>query len=235
MRIVDDAVEDGVGVGRLTDHVVPGAYRDLSGDQRGFRAVALFEDFEQVEALLIGQAMGAPVIQDEQIDPGKPVDKPREASIKASQRKILEQARHAQIEDRVVKPGCLPAEGAAEPGFPGGGLAGDDQILMSLELCPLCEREDIAPVEPALGGKVDIFDTGIGKAQPRRLQPVGEAAVGTNRDFTIEHQSEPFLTGKIAAIVLHGDVAPGGSHSRQAKRLHLVEGRMVQHGIAFLH
>jgi hypothetical protein len=71
----------------------------------------LFEDFEQLDALLIAQGMGAPVIEDEQIDPGKPVDKPREAAIKAGQGKILEQARHAQIEDRVVEPCCLATEG----------------------------------------------------------------------------------------------------------------------------
>ena len=161
MGIVDDAIENGVGDSRLPDHVVPGGHGKLGGDQRGFPAVAFLEDFEQVETLLIGQAMSAPVIEDEQFDPGKTVDKPREATIETSQRKILEQARHAQIENRVIEPGRLPAKGATEPGLSGAGLAGDDQILMRLEPCSLRKREDVAPVEPARRGKVDILDASI--------------------------------------------------------------------------
>ncbi len=59
MGIVDDAIENGVGDSRLTDHVVPGGNGKLGGDQRGFPAVAFLEDFEQVETLLIGQTMSA--------------------------------------------------------------------------------------------------------------------------------------------------------------------------------
>ena len=47
MGIVDDAIEDGIGDGRLTDHVVPLGDGDLGGDQRRFTPVALFEDFRR--------------------------------------------------------------------------------------------------------------------------------------------------------------------------------------------
>ena len=38
MRVVNDAVEDGVGEGGLADQVVPAVDRDLAGDQRGAAA-----------------------------------------------------------------------------------------------------------------------------------------------------------------------------------------------------
>ena len=50
MRIVDNAVEDGVCDGRLADHIVPLSDGQLGGDQGGFSSVALFEDFEKIEA-----------------------------------------------------------------------------------------------------------------------------------------------------------------------------------------
>ena len=53
MGVVDDAVEDGVGDSGLTDHVVPLSNRQLGGNQSRFAPVALFEDFQEIEALLI--------------------------------------------------------------------------------------------------------------------------------------------------------------------------------------
>src|SRR4051794_18595000 len=50
--IVDDAIQDRVGEGRIADQVVPAIDRDLAGDQRGAAAVALLDDLEQVAALL---------------------------------------------------------------------------------------------------------------------------------------------------------------------------------------
>jgi hypothetical protein len=65
MGVVDDAVEDGVGQGRLADQVVPFVDRDLAGDQRGAAAVAVFDDFEQVVALLGPERLKAPIIEDQ--------------------------------------------------------------------------------------------------------------------------------------------------------------------------
>lgn len=55
MGIVDDPVEYGISDSWLADHVVPGGHGKLGGDQRGFPPIALFEDFEQIEPLLIVQ------------------------------------------------------------------------------------------------------------------------------------------------------------------------------------
>ena len=65
MGVVDDPVENGVGDCRLADHGVPLGDGELCGDQGGFPAIAFFEDFQQIEALLIGQAVGAPIIKDQ--------------------------------------------------------------------------------------------------------------------------------------------------------------------------
>lgn len=97
MSIVDDAIEDCVGDGRLPDHIMPGRHRKLGGDQCGFATIPFLEDFEKIEALLVIEAVSAPVIQDKQLDPGKLVHHAREATVETRKSRILEHARHAQI------------------------------------------------------------------------------------------------------------------------------------------
>ena len=65
MGIVDDPVEDGICDGWLADHVVPLGHRQLGGNQGGFASVSFFEDFQEIEALLVIESVGAPVVEDE--------------------------------------------------------------------------------------------------------------------------------------------------------------------------
>ena len=48
VRVVDDAIEDGVGVGGIADQLVPFVEGDLAGDDGRAAAVTFFEDFEEV-------------------------------------------------------------------------------------------------------------------------------------------------------------------------------------------
>jgi hypothetical protein len=50
MGVVDEAVENGVGIGRVADDGVPVFDGELAGDDGGSAAVAFLEDFEKVVA-----------------------------------------------------------------------------------------------------------------------------------------------------------------------------------------
>jgi hypothetical protein len=58
VRVVDDAVKDGVSDCGLPNHVVPARDGKLRGDDGGASLIALLEELEEIEALLIGQSMG---------------------------------------------------------------------------------------------------------------------------------------------------------------------------------
>jgi hypothetical protein len=47
VRVVDDAIEDGVRVGGVANQLVPFVEGDLAGDDGRSSAVAFFKDFEQ--------------------------------------------------------------------------------------------------------------------------------------------------------------------------------------------
>jgi len=65
---VDDAVEDGVGQGRVADQVAPAVDRDLASQQRGAAAVAIFDDLQHVVALLGPEGFEAPIVEDQQLE-----------------------------------------------------------------------------------------------------------------------------------------------------------------------
>ena len=84
MGVVDDAVEDGVGDGGLTDHVVPLGDGQLGGDHGRFAPVALFEDLKEIEALLIIERVVPQSSRMSNWTPRKLVDEPREATVETS-------------------------------------------------------------------------------------------------------------------------------------------------------
>ena len=65
--VVDDAIENGVGEGRLTDDIVPLVEGELAGDERRAAAIAVLDDFHQIAPLVGDKPVRAPVIEDQQI------------------------------------------------------------------------------------------------------------------------------------------------------------------------
>jgi hypothetical protein len=47
---------------------VPAVYRQLAGDGDSATVVAVFDDFEQIPALLPGQGLRPPIVEDEKLD-----------------------------------------------------------------------------------------------------------------------------------------------------------------------
>ena len=80
MRVVHDAIEDGVGVGWIADQIVPFVDGDLTGDDGGSPAVAFFEDFEKVVACCGVERFESPIVEDEQLHAA---ERPQDAGIAA--------------------------------------------------------------------------------------------------------------------------------------------------------
>lgn len=229
--IVYDAVENGVGNGGFADHVMPLGDGELCGDQGRFPAVTFLEDFEEIETLLIGERVGSPIIENEQLDARQLVNEAGEPPVEPGEAKILEQTWGSQIENGMIEPCSLTSEGAGQPGFSGAGLAGNDHIFMSLQPGPLGQRQGVAPVKAAMGGKVDVFDACLGKAQPGSGESVGQAFVGSRCRFPVKHQTEPLVAAEIAMSVAFGQLPVGRYHPGETESLHLVEGWVCQHGV----
>ena len=71
VRVVDDTVEDGVGECRFADDVVPFVDGQLAGDQDGGVLVSVLDDFHEVGSLIGAEAVGSPIVEDEEIGLGE--------------------------------------------------------------------------------------------------------------------------------------------------------------------
>jgi hypothetical protein len=119
--IVDEAVEDGIGQGRVADDVMPVLDRNLAGDDGRRAAVSIVDDFEEIAALLDGHGREPPVVEDKQLDPGQAGQQTPVAAIAASECECLEQPRQAVIEDGAIVAAGLVTERAGDPALAGAG------------------------------------------------------------------------------------------------------------------
>ena len=87
---MDEAIEDGVGIGRVADGLVPVLDRKLACDDGGFAAVAFFENLEQVVAGLSIERFEAPIIEDEKLDAAERASDAGIATVAAGEREFAE-------------------------------------------------------------------------------------------------------------------------------------------------
>src|ERR1700730_3983457 len=127
--IVDDAIEDRVGDGGVSDDFVPAIDGQLAGDDNRTCFVATLDDFEQITALVGVERFWSPVVQDQQI---KSCDRPQHpgiASVGASQCESGEQTRNAMVGNGEVVPASLVAEGASKPTLADAAWPGNEEIM----------------------------------------------------------------------------------------------------------
>ena len=67
MGVVDQAIQDGIGQGGISALGMPFIHRELSGHQGRTEVVTVFEEFQEVPALFLGQGDQSPIVQDDQI------------------------------------------------------------------------------------------------------------------------------------------------------------------------
>ena len=86
LAVVDETVEDGIGVSGISDHLVPFIDRQLAGYDGGVAAVALFENLKQIVTRLGGERLKSPIVQDEQLDAGQGAEEPTIAELRRFER-----------------------------------------------------------------------------------------------------------------------------------------------------
>ena len=91
IRVVDDAIEDGVGDRRLAQIRVPLIAGQLARDDRRASRVAILQHFEKILTLDVGLGGQAPVIEDQDIDPCESREQNRVGAVGARERQLLKE------------------------------------------------------------------------------------------------------------------------------------------------
>ena len=190
MSVVDEAIENGIGVSRVADHLVPFVDRDLAGEDGRSSAVAFFEDLVEIAAGSGVERVEAPIVQDEELDAGEAAHDAGVASVAAREREVGKELGDALIEDRAVVAAGLVAEGTGKPTLSDAGWPAQDQIVVRVDPLAAGELVERPAIEATRGTVIDVLDDGL-MAQPGIAQPSGETFVATMGDFAIDQQAEP--------------------------------------------
>jgi len=121
--VVDEAVEDSVGVSRIADDVVPFVDRELAGDDRGSSSMAFFENFQQIMSCGGIERFETPVVKDEELHTPEHPQEPGITAVAARQREIGEELGNALIENGPVVTASPVSESASKPAFADAGRA----------------------------------------------------------------------------------------------------------------
>ena len=174
--VVDEAVENGVGIGGIADHGVPVFDGKLAGDDGGSAPVAFLEDFEQVVTGLGIERLESPIVENEKLDAAERAGEAGIAAVAAGERQIAEQLGDALIENGAIVAAGLVAERASQPAFADAGRAADRQIVVRVDPVAGDELLEQRAIEPARSAVIDILDERL-LAQPGIAQSGGELLV----------------------------------------------------------
>ena len=95
---VEKAIKDCVGKGRIADVLVPMLDGQLASEERGARADAIIEQFEQIGALARTDGRNREIINNHEVHLGDGSQALAEAAVGVTEAEFIEQARGAQVE-----------------------------------------------------------------------------------------------------------------------------------------
>jgi hypothetical protein len=228
MSVVNQSVEDGVGVGWIADDVVPAVHRKLARHKGGAAAIALLKDFQPVLPGFGAEALKPEVIEDEKIGAAEHTQQASMPAVASGESKIGEQFWNAAVENGPVVAACFVAKRAGKLAFAGSCFADDGKVVVGLEPIAFAKLVEQRPVETAGAAVIDILKTGL-MFQRRVSQPRRKTLLLSGCHFTIEQEAEPF--GMAEPLCLLGGVKAFESlgHAGKAKRAQLIEGRVGKH------
>ena len=136
---MDDAVEDGVGISRIADDMVPFVDRKLAGDDGGSSSMAFFEDFQQIMPGGRVEGFETPIVEYEKLHAPECPQEPGITAIAARQRKISEELGDALLENGPVVAASPVSESAGKPTFADAGRAAQDDVIVGVDPTALGE------------------------------------------------------------------------------------------------
>jgi hypothetical protein len=231
--IVDEAVENGVGVSRITDNIVPFVDWELAGDDCRSSPVAFFEDFEEIMPCSGIERFEAPVIKDEELHAPKRPQESGIATIAARQREISEELGNALIENGSVVAASPMAERASKPAFADAGRAAQDDVVVGIDPTALGQLLEQGAIETAGGTIVDVFDGSL-VAKPCISEPGRQLPIVPIGHLAIEQQREPVRVREGSSVARCGDFTEGLGHAEQPELVELIEGGMGEHVVSLM-
>src|SRR6266498_1770270 len=155
MTAMHDAIEDGVGQGRIVEVGVPMFDRQLTGDQGGFAGDAIVERFEQVVAFGLADRGESPIVEDQEVGAGELLQAASEAAVAMGDAQFFEQAAEARVEDGEALTTRGLTQCTGEPGLTEPGGTGDEDVVSGTNPIGAGETRELARIETTGTARVE--------------------------------------------------------------------------------
>jgi len=139
MGVMDQAVQNSVGHGWVTEGFMPAGNRYLTGNDGRSPFVSVFEDFEQVSKALCRDRRDSEVIKDQEVGAKQDGHEFFIPSIMAGNRQVMQEPREPLVEDHMTVAACRMSQSACQIAFAYARRAGDQDVLMARD--PLVSRQ----------------------------------------------------------------------------------------------
>jgi hypothetical protein len=149
MGVVNEAVEDGVGISRVANEGVPFVDRDLAGEDGRAAPITVLEDFVEVTTSAGVERLEAPIIEDEELDAGETAQDTGVAAVTAGKREFGEELGNPLIKNRAVVAASLVSKGTGKPTFADPGGPAQDQIVVRVDPFAIGELVEQSAIEAA--------------------------------------------------------------------------------------
>src|SRR5436305_15093085 len=130
MGVVNEAVEDGVGICRVANEGVPFVDRDLAGEDGRAAPIAFLEDLVEITTSTGVERFEAPIVENEELDAGETAQDAGIAAVTAGEREFGEELGNPLIKNRAVVAVSLMTEGTSQPRFAHAGRPAQNQIVV---------------------------------------------------------------------------------------------------------
>src|SRR6516165_644503 len=200
MGVVNEPVEDGVGICRVTDEGVPFVDRDLTGENGRATPIAFLEDLVEITTCTGVERFEAPIIEDQKLDASETTQDAGIATVTSGEREFGEELGNPLIENRAVIAAGLVTQGTSKPRFAHAGRSAQDQIVVRVDPLGIGELVEQSAVEAAWGSVIDVLDAGL-LAQSGIAQSGGQPLVAAMGELAIDQQRKPVGMGERGSLV----------------------------------
>src|SRR5208283_954131 len=192
MSIMNEAVQDRIAEGGVTDDVVPMFHGDLAGDDGRGATMAIIKELQKVTPFGRIENRQPPVVEDEELNATDGFEQAAIAAIASSEGERLEEARDAMILDRTIIAASFVAEGASDPAFAQTGCPCDEQVLIAVDPVADDESGEDGAVDAAWRAQIDVFHA-CALAQRGELEARRETLGVSFGCFAIDKKSDAFF------------------------------------------
>src|SRR5271165_165917 len=229
MTAMHDAIENGVGQGRIVEVGVPMLDRQLTGDQGGFAGSAIVEQFEQVITFGLADRCEAPIVEDQEIGAGELLQAATETAVAVGDAQFFEQAAEASVEDGKALTTCGLTQRTGEPSLAEPGGAGDEDIIAAANPVGAGEAGELARIETAGTARVEVLDAGVWIFELGLFEQAFQAPGVAPGELAIDEKAEAIFEGEAGGHWLGELLFEGAGHAIEAQSAQVGYGLLSQH------